>query len=181
MRPAASPSGLQLAGMPVAAARAAPDHRFTGAQQWPTAKSASCALAPGGGGGGPLGGLLGGEEAVLRDPARERAAAQAGIPYTLVRTGPLRSIPAGAGDPRVTEVRALRGRRVGPRHGEHRAVPCLVCLRSAHQLLHGPRTYSQCRAFEKFCTECVRRCNKWGAFARSAGPCWHHRIGPSKF
>lgn len=38
MRPAASPSGLQLAGMPVAAARAAPDHRFTGAQQWPTAK-----------------------------------------------------------------------------------------------------------------------------------------------
>jgi hypothetical protein len=64
----------------------------------------SCAPAPGGGGGGPLGGLLGGEEAVLRDPARERAAAQAGIPYTLVRTGPLRSIPAGAGDPRVTEV-----------------------------------------------------------------------------
>ena len=58
-----------------------------------------------GSGGGPLGGLLGGEEAVLRDAARERAVMDAGVPYTLVRIGPLRSVPAGTGGPRLVQVR----------------------------------------------------------------------------
>ena len=42
---------------------------------------------------------------MLRDAARESAVAQAGVPCTLVRTGALRSVQAGSGGPRVTQVR----------------------------------------------------------------------------
>ncbi|KAK9836354.1 hypothetical protein WJX81_008219 [Elliptochloris bilobata] len=59
--------------------------------------------AAGDGGGGPLGSLLGGEEAVLRDAGRERAVAQSGVPHTLVRTGALRSVPAGSEGPRLLQ------------------------------------------------------------------------------
>ena len=41
---------------------------------------------------------------MLRDAAREGAVARAGVPCTLVRTGALRSVPAGSGGLRVLQV-----------------------------------------------------------------------------
>ena len=64
-------------------------------------------MGSGGGRGGPLGGLLGGEEAILRDAEREGAVARAGVPCTLVRTGALRSVPAGSGGPSVLQVQSI--------------------------------------------------------------------------
>lgn len=44
---------------------------------------------------------------MLRDAAREGAVARAGVPCTLVRTGALRSVPAGSGGPRVLQVQSI--------------------------------------------------------------------------
>ena len=44
-------------------------------------------------GGLSLPALFGGEQAVLRDPKRESAVQQSGIPFTVVRSGRIKDIP----------------------------------------------------------------------------------------
>jgi hypothetical protein len=54
------------------------------------------------GGGFDLSGLFGGEDAALKDAAREAAVAQSGLAYTIIRAGKILNVPGGSSKLRLS-------------------------------------------------------------------------------